>query len=218
MPEIWEFINRVLTHWLFLLFGVVLPMVGLYERWKGVAFILPASKWKAIGMCFLMYAFYLAWRDEYRAKTELGNKLEDIESCQRTDIQKIKTILIPQITLSEKSPGFIYGQKSRLSQNSELPYVHEIVIKTTEEKNPTAILINYVGELGGLLDVSWTFAELPGELIVSNTYTCIIRGEPSSYLIGFRNVFEPNLPIVVKMFSKEKIQVTSIRRTPYQWK
>jgi len=218
MLDIWEFAYRVISHWVALIFGVFLPMVGLYERFKKNVVSWRPTIFISIGICFLLSAFFFAWRDEYREKLILQDKWADIENCQITDPLSLNTAPIPDITSWEKSGLFVYGQRTLKSQRPELPYTQEVLIKTTEIIQPTAILIQYAGKLFKPYNVAWTFAEQAGGLIVSNTKACIVRGNPNSYLITFREAFSPNLPLILRIFSKSEIRVIGIKRTTYQWK
>lgn len=87
MKEVWRFVRLVAQHWVTLMSGgIVMVAIAFYERRSGRD--APFYVFLIIAFAFIVWACFLAWRDEYRKRLTAEQSVIEIKDSKRAKIEE----------------------------------------------------------------------------------------------------------------------------------
>jgi hypothetical protein len=241
LREIGQFGVAVLSHWqAYVTGGTVTGIIAVTERLSGKS--LPKKAYAAVFLgFFLLVSFFLAWDDEHHRADKLQASLDAKPPALIQVILPPITVPPAQviITPGQSAPPSrskskptnsakpnspapenieLVSQENLSSNQPEFPYMLKVILQTHTVIQPVAFVFRCDGKIGSA--VTGFGGEAVVMFVKDNNFIASVHGEPVGtndvYVTKFESpAFSPERPMIVWLYSVEKIKMVSFQQIAY---
>ena len=243
MKLLMSFLAAVFSQWLVLMGGAALiTILGILERFRGKD--VSVRLYLGIMALFVLYACFLAWRDERIAVTACSGQLTDakkeivaqkqlITDCDKTTkdreqlIQQLQGKLIDAVSArpvevklppsaAETAPTPPEGLRLTVKNVASPKEDSPFALEATIQTSTTVQQIALVVKCNEQLDGGHFV--VVGQPIMTQVKSGVGGSNKDSYFVEFATPpLTPQSPLVITLYAKKAFKITSVERVPYQW-